>query len=63
MSLRQRIISEIYDEKDNNVVDRKIIEDKKIDSPVKIDLSTLFRTVLSRRIFASPRISLAIHSH
>lgn len=37
MSLRQRIISEIYDEKDNKVVDRKIIEDKKIKTPVKID--------------------------
>lgn len=37
MSLRQRIISEIYDEKDNKVVDRKIIEDKKIEVPVKID--------------------------
>lgn len=37
MSLRQRIISEIYDEKNNKVVDRKIIEDKEIKAPVKID--------------------------
>ena len=37
MGLRQRIISEIYDEKDNKVVDKQIIEDKKIETPKKID--------------------------
>lgn len=37
MSLRQRIMSEIYDEKSNKIVDRKIIEDKEIKTPVKID--------------------------
>ena len=37
MSLRQRIVSEIYDEKDNKIVDRKIITDKKIENPEKID--------------------------
>ena len=37
MVLRQRIVSEIYDEKDNKIVDRKIIEDKEIKSPQKID--------------------------
>lgn len=37
MGLRQRIISEIYDEKDNKVVDRQIIKDKKIETPEKID--------------------------
>ena len=37
MTLRQRIISEIYDERDNKVVDGRIIEDKKIETPVKID--------------------------
>ena len=37
MALRQRIISEIYDEKNNKVVDRQIIEDKKIDTPKVID--------------------------
>lgn len=37
MTLKQRIVSEIYDEKDNKVVDRKIITDKKIEKPEKID--------------------------
>ncbi|MFK7973976.1 MAG: ISKra4 family transposase [Rickettsiaceae bacterium] len=37
MTLRQRIISEIYDEKDNKIVDRQIIEDKKIETPKEID--------------------------
>ena len=37
MTLKQRIVSEIYDEKDNKVVDRKIIIDKKIEKPEKID--------------------------
>ncbi len=37
MGLRQRIISEIYDEKDNKVVDRQIIIDKEIPKPKKID--------------------------
>ncbi|MDC0865063.1 ISKra4 family transposase [Rickettsiaceae bacterium] len=37
MALRQRIISEIYDETNNKVVDRQIIEDKKIESPKAID--------------------------
>ena len=37
MSLRQRIISEIYDEQDNKVADRQIIEDKKIETPKEID--------------------------
>ena len=37
MALRQRIISEIYDEKNNKVVDRQIIEDKKIETPKEID--------------------------
>ena len=37
MALRQRIVSEIYDEKDNKIVDRKIIIDKKIENPEKID--------------------------
>jgi hypothetical protein len=37
MGLRQRIVSEIYDEKDSKVVDRQIIVDKKIEQPKKID--------------------------
>lgn len=37
MGLRQRIVSEIYDEKDSKVVDRQIIKDKKIENPKKID--------------------------
>ena len=37
MGLRQRIISEIYDEKDRKVVDRQIIVDKTIEKPKKID--------------------------
>jgi hypothetical protein len=37
MGLRQRIISEVYDEKDNKIVDRKIIVDKEIKKPEKIE--------------------------
>ena len=37
MALRQKIISEIYDEKNNKVVDRKIIEEKPIKIPTEID--------------------------
>lgn len=37
MGLRQRIVSEIYDEKDSRIVDRQIIKDKEIKKPEKID--------------------------
>ena len=37
MGLRQRIESEIYDEKASKVVDRQIIADKKIENPKQID--------------------------
>jgi len=37
MGLRQRIVSEIYDEKASKVVDRQIIADKKIENPKQID--------------------------
>lgn len=37
MGLRQRIVSEIYDEQNNKIVDRQIIQDKKINNPKTID--------------------------
>ena len=37
MALRQRIVSEIYDEKNNEIVDRQIIQDKEIRKPEKIE--------------------------
>ena len=37
MALRQRIVSEIYDERNNEIVDRQIIQDKAIKKPKKID--------------------------
>ena len=37
MGLRQRIFSEIYDEKDSKVIDRQVIKDKEIKKPEKID--------------------------
>jgi hypothetical protein len=36
MGLRQRIVSETYDEKDNKIVDREIINDKPIKKPESI---------------------------
>ena len=36
MGLRQRIVTEIYDEKDNKIVDREIINDKPIKKPESI---------------------------
>jgi hypothetical protein len=37
MGLRQRIVTEIYDEKDNKIVNREIINDKEIKKPKEID--------------------------
>ena len=37
MALRQRIISEIYDESNDKVVNREIITDKKIEKPTSIE--------------------------
>ena len=35
--LRQRIVTEIYDEKDNKIIDREIINDKPIKKPENIE--------------------------
>lgn len=37
MGLRQRIVTEIYDEKDNKIVDREIVNDKPIKKPESIE--------------------------
>ena len=37
MGLRQRIVTEIYDEKNNKIVNREIINDKPIKKPEIID--------------------------
>jgi len=37
MGLRQRIISEIYDEQTDKVVNREIVQDKEIKKPKIID--------------------------
>jgi hypothetical protein len=37
MGLRQRVVTEIYDEKDNKIVDREIINDKPIKKPESIE--------------------------
>lgn len=36
IGLRQRIVTETYDEKDNKIVDREIINDKPIKKPESI---------------------------